>query len=57
MFSPTVMRSLVYAGLLSNLMALLVCFGFEEYEVMVKKSVAFVVWYGMYLIHKKLGTW
>lgn len=57
MFNPTIIRALVYAGLISNVLAILVCLMFKEWSIVSDKSINLAMWTGAYLIHKKLGTW
>lgn len=57
MFNPIIIRSAVYAGLLSNLLAVIVCFLFSELDYAVKNVSNFMIWAVVYKIHKILGTW
>jgi hypothetical protein len=57
MFNPIIIRSAVYAGLLSNLLAVIVCFKFSELDYTLKSIANFMIWVLVYKIHKKLGSW
>lgn len=57
MFNPVFIRSLVYAGFLSNFLLIVVCFFFREWDHIPSGSTFLAVWIVVYLIHKKIGTW
>jgi hypothetical protein len=50
-------KALVYAGLLSNFLAVVVCFLFHEWELMVSRSHGLAIWTLAYLFHRARGTW
>ncbi len=57
-FSPVFIRSLVYAGMLSNILAIIVCLVFREYSFITGKSFSLSIWLAVYIVHKKFfGTW
>ena len=57
MFSAAFTKSLVYAGFLSHLLAIVVCILFKEYERVPDESFGMSIWTFVYLLHKKRGTW
>jgi hypothetical protein len=57
MFNPVFIRSLVYAGLLSNILALIVLLIFNESESIIGKSFSLLIWTCVYFLHRKMGTW
>lgn len=57
MFNPVFIRSLVYAGLLSNILALIVLLIFDEAEPIMGKSFNLLIWTSVYYLHRKFGTW
>jgi hypothetical protein len=57
MFNPVFIRSLVYAGLLSNSLALIVLLIFNESEYITSKTFSLFIWISVYFLHRKIGTW
>lgn len=57
LFNPVVIRSLCYAGLISSVLAILVCYIFQEYEPVMAKGFSLLIWSCVYYLHKKRGTW
>lgn len=57
-FNPAFVRSLVYAGIGSNAIAIIVCLLFKEFNFIPGKSMSLSIWAAVYFIHRKfLGTW
>lgn len=50
-------RSAVYAGLISNTLAIVVCLLFGEFELIARKAFSISIWVFAYLFHKNRGTW
>jgi hypothetical protein len=57
LFNPNVIRALVYAGLVSNFLAIMVCFLFKEWDSVKSNAFDMLLWTTCYVIHKKRGTW
>ncbi|MEK3822218.1 hypothetical protein MKY20_24355 [Cytobacillus sp. FSL W8-0315] len=57
MFNPTFIRALVYAGLLSCSLAILVCTVFREWERIPFQSLNLAIWSVVFIIHRQRGTW
>jgi hypothetical protein len=57
MFGTVFIKSVVYAGLLSKILAIVACLLFREWKAVLDETLTFVVWVVTYLFHKKLGTW
>lgn len=53
----TIMRSLVYAGIISNGLGMLVCVLNDDWSNYSGCAFLLALWIGNYLIHKNNKTW
>lgn len=56
MFSPIFMKAWMSAGVLSQVLAVIVCLLFKEFEMIPKESASLGLWLALYVFHKRIGT-
>lgn len=57
MINPNIIRAAVYAGIISNIMAIIVLLISYQTERLPKESFDLGMWILAYWFHRKRGTW